>query len=223
MNLDEKLRSAFIEAYAQEYEEVAEMKETSDTLTEDDIKYHQKKIRKKIEPTMQHPCRHINWIRTGFIAACLCILLCGFIGNPAIGGEIFNFILEKYDEYSTVLFVPNSSNAPNEKKEPQNLLIPEGYTIVEVSGDLPGYYEACILTPSNSYFLLIQVAAGGTGLSVDTEGGTAVELKIEEHECVGIEKDGESTLIFSDEEFGYLLSTQDGMEVLIEFVHQLFK
>ena len=43
MNLDEKLRSAFIEAYAQEYEEVAEMKETSDTLTEDDIKYHQKK------------------------------------------------------------------------------------------------------------------------------------------------------------------------------------
>ena len=60
-------------------------------------------------------------------------------------------------------------------------------------------------------------------MSVDTEGGTAVELKIEEHECVGIEKDGESTLIFSDEEFGYLLSTQDGMEVLIEFVHQLFK
>lgn len=79
MNLDEKLRSAFIEAYAQEYEEVAEMKETSDTLTEDDIKYHQKKIRKKIEPTMQHPCRHINWIRTGFIAACLCILF--FIGG----------------------------------------------------------------------------------------------------------------------------------------------
>lgn len=60
MNLDEKLRSAFIEAYAQEYEEVAEMKETSDTLTEDDIKYHQKKIRKEIEPTRQHPCRHIN-------------------------------------------------------------------------------------------------------------------------------------------------------------------
>lgn len=60
-------------------------------------------------------------------------------------------------------------------------------------------------------------------MSVDTEGGTAVELKIEGHECVGIEKDGESTLIFSHEEFGYLLSTQDGMEVLTEFVHQLFK
>ena len=50
MNLNEKLRSAFVEAYAQEYDEIAESNETSDTLTEDDIKYHQKKIRKKIEP-----------------------------------------------------------------------------------------------------------------------------------------------------------------------------
>ena len=48
MNLDEKLRSAFIEAYAQEYEEVAEMKETSDTLTEDDIKYIEK-IKNRID------------------------------------------------------------------------------------------------------------------------------------------------------------------------------
>lgn len=223
MNPDEKLRSAFIEAYAREYDEIAETKETGGTLTEDEVKYHQKKLRKKIEPAMRHSGRHINWIRTGFVAACLSVLLCGFIGNPAIRGEIFNFILEKYDEYSTVLFVPNSSNAPDKKREPQNLLIPEGYTIAEVSSDLPGYYEARILTPGDSRFLLIQVAAGGTGLSVDTGGGTVVELKIEGHECIGIEKDGESTLIFSHEEFGYLLSTQDGMEVLTEFVHQLFK
>ena len=38
MNLNEKLRSAFVEAYAQEYDEIAESNETSDTLTEDDIK-----------------------------------------------------------------------------------------------------------------------------------------------------------------------------------------
>ena len=52
MNLDEKLRSAFVEAYAQEYDEIAESNETSDTLTEDDIKYHQKKIKKIITITI---------------------------------------------------------------------------------------------------------------------------------------------------------------------------
>ena len=223
MNLNEKLRSAFVEAYAQEYDEIAESNETSDTLTEDDIKYHQKKIRRKIGLPLDHPHRHINWIRTGFVAACLCIILCGFMGTPAIREGIFNFILEKYEEYTTVLFDSNSSNAPNEKKIGGNLPIPEGYVIVEVSKDLPGYYESRILTPSDSHFLLIQVAAGGTGLSIDTEGGTSIELKIEGHECIGVEKNGESTLIFSDEEFGYLLSTQDGMEVLTEFAYQLFK
>ncbi len=47
MNSDEKLRSAFIEAYAREYDEIAETKETGGTLTEDEVKYHQKKLRKK--------------------------------------------------------------------------------------------------------------------------------------------------------------------------------
>ena len=60
MNLNEKLRSAFVEAYAQEYDEIAESNETSDTLTEDDIKYHQKKIRRKIGLPLDHPHRHIN-------------------------------------------------------------------------------------------------------------------------------------------------------------------
>ena len=34
------LTFSFVEAYAQEYDEIAESNETSDTLTEDDIKYH---------------------------------------------------------------------------------------------------------------------------------------------------------------------------------------
>ena len=99
--------------------------------------------------------------------------------------------------------------------------------LVSTIRELPKIYADVLymdwVIPSDSHFLLIQVAAGGTGLSIDTEGGTSIELKIEGHECIGVEKNGESTLIFSDEEFGYLLSTQDGMEVLTEFAHQLFK
>lgn len=221
MEPNEKLRSAFIEAYNRDYDEV-DASEELDEFSEYDKKRGcpRRVVTNSVHRTCHSFGRRTARIRVAAIVACVVILFCGFMSVPAIREGIVEFVVEKFQEYSLVTFHGTDTGNVERGEEGEKPLLPDGYTIVETT-ELPYFFEAKIVAPSGEEIMFVRTA-DGAGISVDTENAVTMDLNIYGYTCMGIEKDGESTLILSDEKYGYILSSTDGMEVIKNFACQLF-
>lgn len=221
MEPNEKLRSAFIEAYNRDYDEL-DSSDEQDEFTE----YDKKSKCPRLVASSVHRIRHTfdrrtMRIKVAAIVACLVMLFCGFMSVPAIREGIIEFVVEKFQEYSLVIFHGADTDNVERREEGKKPLFPDGYTIQETK-ELPYFFEAKIVAPNGEEIMFVRTA-DGAGISVDTEDAVTMDFNIDGYKCMGIEKGDESTLILSDEKYGYILTSTDGMEPIKIFVCQFLQ
>lgn len=151
------------------------------------------------------------------IVALITIMMLTACSIPAIREPIVNFVVEIYEDFTTLIFPDTSNESETIVLEKASIQIPDGYTSTEVLTETSYFLE--MKNAKGSIITFEQVLLSSTQLTIDTEDTTYEDIMINNFKGVFYHNKGVNMVLWSDNKYNYMISGDISKDELISIAN----
>lgn len=151
-------------------------------------------------------------------AALIAILMTSACSVPAIREPIINFVIEVYEDFTTLVF-PNNLNEKAGTFEKAKIVIPEGYTSKELLTETSYFLE--LKNNEKNVITFEQILLSNSQVSIDTENTTYEKIIVNGLDGIYYKNKGMNVIVWSNDSYNYIISGNIETKKLFEIAESV--